>query len=125
MSQADLVADLERVTGWRLPRENYSKYETGALNPEPETLARFTAYWRARGGPELDLTPAPEAEPEPTLASALMALARSGESMARELAELRVEREAQARAILALAERVAALEARGPAARPAPRVTAR
>lgn len=57
MSQADLVADLERVTGWHLLRENYSKYETGRMTPEPDTLARFEAYWRTRGVDGPDLTP--------------------------------------------------------------------
>lgn len=58
------MADIERVTGWRLPRENYSKYETGTLSPEPATLDRFIAYWRTRGVEPPDLTE-PEAEAAP------------------------------------------------------------
>lgn len=79
MSQAAFVADLEAVTGWALLRENYSKYETGAMKPEPETLARFIAYHEHYGRTGPDLTPEPEPEPEPSMAATLITLARAWE----------------------------------------------
>ena len=93
VSQLALVADLEAVTGWRLLRENYSKYETGRMAPEPETLARFTAYWAAKGRPGPDFTPDPVPAAAPDLATALT-------SLAAELAALRAERQAWQRGVL-------------------------
>lgn len=63
MSQDELLDDIRRVTGWAPHRPNYSKYENGRAEPEPETLDKLVAYWASRGLPGPDFTP-----PAPTAA---------------------------------------------------------
>jgi hypothetical protein len=53
---------LASETGWAPHRPNYSRYESGKSTPQPDTLAKFVAFWQTRGEPGPDLTP-----PEPVL----------------------------------------------------------
>ena len=59
-TQDSLAADIAKVTGWRITRDRYSKYESGSLPIGRQTLAHFVAYWGSRGmaGPE-DIPPEP------------------------------------------------------------------
>lgn len=61
-SQDDFVDALEEETGYKLYRPNYSGYETGATDPEPETVEKLLTFWRQR-----KVTPPKFAAPEPPL----------------------------------------------------------
>lgn len=54
-TQETLAADIERVTGWHITRDRYSKYESGSIPMGRAVLARFVDYWASRGkpGPEV------------------------------------------------------------------------
>lgn len=56
-SQDDFLRELEKASGWRLHRPNYSNYETGRSTPSNATLARLIRFWQDRGEPAPDLTP--------------------------------------------------------------------
>lgn len=80
-TQADFLEDLRRVTGWAPHRPNYSRYENGRSEPEPETLERFVRYWAAKGRPGPDFTPP---EPDPDYAAlTLAAITRQADAMER------------------------------------------
>jgi hypothetical protein len=62
-TQESLAADITAVTGWRLTRDRYSRYESGSLPIGPKVLGHFRAYWATRGI-EFDTTPpAPPVDP--------------------------------------------------------------
>jgi hypothetical protein len=68
---------LERIleeTRWAPQRPNYSAYENGRATPNRDTLAKFMAFWAARGQPGPNLTPpAPAPTESETLIAALTA----------------------------------------------------
>lgn len=53
-TQETLAQDIERVTGWHITRDRYSKYESGSLPIGPKVLGYFVAYWSSRGKPGPD-----------------------------------------------------------------------
>lgn len=81
-SQQRLAEDIEATTGYRITRDRYSKYESGATPFGRSVFAELLRYWQAKGEPGPDFT---RPEPTPDLATALLALAA-------ELAALREER---------------------------------
>lgn len=80
-------------------RSNYAGWESGRVTPEDSSLRPIVAFYAERGVDGPEPTP-PTPEPVPDLASALLALARSNDAMAQELAALRAEREAWERGVL-------------------------
>lgn len=62
-SQGDFVSEVQRRIGWKLHRENYSGWERGATNPEPETLEKLIEFWALYDEPGPDLSEPPESEP--------------------------------------------------------------
>jgi len=58
---------LAEAEGWTLARSNYSKYETGAQTPKPETLAKFVRFWADRGEAGPDFTPIVAVDPMMTV----------------------------------------------------------
>lgn len=107
-TQEQLAADVERVTGWHITRDRYSKYESGSLPIGPKTEAHFVDYWASRGvtGPD---AAAPD-EPEPDL---LTALRMQADTITALVEELRLSRIQQHEATMALLQAVGALQ--GPA----------
>jgi len=85
-TQEKLAEDITVVTGWRIDRSRYSKYESGSLPIGPKVYKHFLDYWKARGVDGPDLTTRSPA-PVPDLATVLQELSR-------ELTEMRGEREA-------------------------------
>ena len=102
-SQADLADDITRVTGWRITRDRYSKYESGSLPFGKSVLQHFVDYWTSKGQPGPDLTPpATPAEPvDPTtaLASAITLLVDELRETRKERDEIRERLEAVEAAI--------------------------
>lgn len=103
----EFLAALARETGHAPARTTYARWESGAARPEGSSLAPIIAFYAGRGvaGPEATAKAA-----EPTLAIALMALAR-------ELEEWRLERQSMRDEIDELKATVAAHDLR---LRPAP-----
>lgn len=56
-TQEWLAADIERVTGWHITRDRYSKYESGSLPIGRVVLKHFTDYWATRDVPGPDFSP--------------------------------------------------------------------
>jgi hypothetical protein len=103
-TQEWLATDIERVTGWHITRDRYSKYESGSLPIGPKVLGHFVDYWQSRGvgGPD-DMPPPGLGD---TLAGGGAYLDLAG--AIRELTEeLRLLREAQVDGPAATAELVA------------------
>lgn len=48
-TQDRLAQDISKVTGWRITRDRYSKYESGSLPIGPKVLRHFLDYWATRG----------------------------------------------------------------------------
>jgi hypothetical protein len=62
-TQDHLAKDIERVTGWRITRDRYSKYENGRLPIGAQTLRHFVDYWASRGVEGPDTSPPVAADP--------------------------------------------------------------
>lgn len=84
-SQVDLVDDIRQTITWGITRDRYSKYESGSVPFCREVLESFVTYWAKKGKPGPDFTPPAVDTPADPMADALKALAK-------ELAELRLER---------------------------------
>jgi transcriptional regulator with XRE-family HTH domain len=53
LTQERFLEALASETGWAPHRPNYSRYESGKSTPQPDTLAKFVAFWQTRGEPVL------------------------------------------------------------------------
>lgn len=98
-TQEWLAADIERVTGWHITRDRYSKYESGSLPIGKTVLKHFVDYWASRG------VPGPNAQPEPsagTEANVPADLAAALDRLTAELEAMRLEREAWRRGVVAV-----------------------
>ena len=105
--QEALVSDIEAVTGWRITRDRYSRYEHGSTPFGKGVLQHLIDYWASKGQPGPDFTP-PEPEPIPlnaadlitAMTNALLAqtqmLSDSHQLVVAARAEAREEREAMA-----------------------------
>ena len=113
-TQEDLAADITRVTGWRITRDRYSKYE-GKLPIGRTVLAHFVDYWATRGRPgPFDAAPEPTTAtetPDPTQAL-IAALTAQTEAITALVAELRLSRVAQVEATTVAFEALGALGVR-------------
>lgn len=131
-TQENLAADITSVTGWRLTRDRYSKYESGSLPIGPKVLAHFIDYWAARHVPGPSFAPEPvRATETPDLSAALIsAMTAALLAQTQALTDVRVElaairetmttargaaveeREAQMRVLAELGDQLEALLAR-------------
>ena len=87
MIQED-VSNAMVSAGWKMTRDRYSKYESGALPIGPTVYANFVAYWASQGvtAPELNPPPASELPLDP-----MERIALAVESIAETLAVLRTD----------------------------------
>lgn len=58
-TQEALASDIERVTGWHITRDRYSRYESGSLPIGKTVRQHFVDYWASRDVPGPDDQPAP------------------------------------------------------------------
>lgn len=80
-SQQNLVDRIYAETGWRVYRETYSGWETGAVRPGRKTLEKLVAFWAKLGEPGPDLT---VREPEPIIDPVAAAMDRQTAALDRQ-----------------------------------------
>lgn len=120
-SQEAFAADVTSATGWRITRDRYSKYESGAVPMGRDVLAHFLRYAEAGGLPGPDL--APEREPVPLDPYEVIdRLSATLDGLTAELREARLERTAQATEVDKLRQVVRALARRAIEADPTLRI---
>jgi hypothetical protein len=105
-TQEWIASDIERVTGWHITRDRYSKYESGSLPVGPKVLGHFVDYWATRGvsGPDLPMATSGESTP-----SDVAALVASISELVAELRAAQAERDETARRLWALETAVRSL----------------
>lgn len=107
-TQERLAADIEAVTGWRLTRDRYSKYESGSLPIGLKVKGHFVDYWTSRGrtGPDAfapPVSPGDATTATPGLADLTAAISRLAE-------QLDADRQERQQARRELYDRLARLE---------------
>ena len=83
----DRINEWAAGTGWKLYRPNYVGWE-GGKQPQPETLARLTAFWAAQGEGGPDAMPDPDPEPLSLEERAVIATERQAAAAERQAAAL-------------------------------------
>lgn len=91
-SQEAFAASVTSTTGWRITRDRYSKYESGAVPMGRDVVAHFLRFAEAKGLPGPDLTP----PREPASLDPYEVIDRLSSALASLTAELEAAREERA-----------------------------
>lgn len=105
-TQDALAQDIERVTKWHIPRDRYSKYESGAIRIGPTVLGHFVDYWASRDKPGPESMASSGATP-PQAAPELADLITAINALVKEMKETREADQTRQREEIAIAVREA------------------